>query len=338
MSIRLVIRRWLREPMGLPPARGGNVQASVTRRSGDLAHTRRRDFDRAGGEIRHECQAGRRTHCIFPWRPEPATPALSAGDLPKIQAVCRSVARAQHAQPKVHRSATNLCILTIVNEALYHNPNIHLQVRASQPARNAEPGSRSIESQAGRRRPEHDAGRVTAIADWRRACRHGRRRLAGPGRGEAGEVSVDDIRIAKHGDATRVVIDLSKPVSYHHVSLGQPPRLAIDLPEVDWTVDADASKAVGLVQGFRFGQPRPGIAHRPRRGAAVRDRSRVRAAAERHARSPHCDRPDQGAGQWPASAINGAVAAAAPAEAQAAPWWWCGRRQRSRRRPSNASS
>jgi hypothetical protein len=28
----------------------------------------------------------------------PATPALSAGDLPKIQAVCRSVARAQHAQ------------------------------------------------------------------------------------------------------------------------------------------------------------------------------------------------------------------------------------------------
>jgi hypothetical protein len=28
----------------------------------------------------------------------PTTPALSAGDLPKIQAVCRSVARAQHAQ------------------------------------------------------------------------------------------------------------------------------------------------------------------------------------------------------------------------------------------------
>jgi N-acetylmuramoyl-L-alanine amidase len=76
---------------------------------------------------------------------------------------------------------------------------------------------------------------------------------------EAAEASVDDIRIAKHGDATRVVIDLSKPVSYHHVSLGQPPRLAIDLPEVDWTVGADAFKAVGLVQGFRFGQPRPGV-------------------------------------------------------------------------------
>lgn len=80
-----------------------------------------------------------------------------------------------------------------------------------------------------------------------------------PGEANAGEASVEDIRLAKHGDATRVVIDLSKPVSYRHVSLGQPPRLAIDLPEVDWTVDAAASKAVGLVQGFRFGQPRPGV-------------------------------------------------------------------------------
>jgi N-acetylmuramoyl-L-alanine amidase len=80
-----------------------------------------------------------------------------------------------------------------------------------------------------------------------------------PCEASAGEASVEDIRLAKHGDATRVVIDLSKPVSYRHVSLGEPPRLAIDLPEVDWTVDAAASKAVGLVQGFRFGQPRPGV-------------------------------------------------------------------------------
>jgi hypothetical protein len=83
--------------MGSPPVRGGKVQASVTRPSGDLAHTQRRHVDRAGGEIRHECQAGRRTHCIFHGRRRPKTPALSAGDLPKIQAVCRSVARAQHA-------------------------------------------------------------------------------------------------------------------------------------------------------------------------------------------------------------------------------------------------
>ena len=76
---------------------------------------------------------------------------------------------------------------------------------------------------------------------------------------KAAEASIDAIRIAKHGAATRVVIDLSSPVSYRHISLGQPPRLAIDLPEVDWTVDEEAYKAVGLVQGFRFGQPRPGV-------------------------------------------------------------------------------
>jgi N-acetylmuramoyl-L-alanine amidase len=77
---------------------------------------------------------------------------------------------------------------------------------------------------------------------------------------DAADATVDDIRIASHGDATRVVIDLSKPVSYRYIRLGQPPRLAIDLPDVDWSVGADASRAVGLVKGFRFGEPRPGIA------------------------------------------------------------------------------
>jgi N-acetylmuramoyl-L-alanine amidase len=80
-----------------------------------------------------------------------------------------------------------------------------------------------------------------------------------PAEAEAAEASVDAIRIAKHGAATRVVIDLSSAVSYHHISLGQPPRLAIDLPEVDWSVGDDASRAIGLVKGFRFGQPRPGV-------------------------------------------------------------------------------
>jgi N-acetylmuramoyl-L-alanine amidase len=76
---------------------------------------------------------------------------------------------------------------------------------------------------------------------------------------KAAEVSVDDIRIASHGDATRVVIDLSRRVNYRYLSLGEPPRLAIDLPDVDWTVGEDASRAIGLVKGFRFGQPRPGV-------------------------------------------------------------------------------
>ena len=56
------------------------------------------------------------------------------------------------------------------------------------------------------------------------------------------------------------MIDLSGPVSFRHIPLTEPPRLAIDLPEVAWTVAAgQAAKAVGMVKGFRFGQPQPGV-------------------------------------------------------------------------------
>jgi len=76
----------------------------------------------------------------------------------------------------------------------------------------------------------------------------------------AAEASVDDVRIASHGAATRVVIDLSQPVDFRHIALTQPPRLAIDLPEVTWTVADDAAPPTnGLVEGFRFGHPRPGV-------------------------------------------------------------------------------
>jgi N-acetylmuramoyl-L-alanine amidase len=80
-----------------------------------------------------------------------------------------------------------------------------------------------------------------------------------PGEAVAADASVEDIRIASHGNITRVVIDLSDEVSYHHLALGQPPRLAIDLPDVDWTLGDDASKAIGLIKGFRFGRPSPGV-------------------------------------------------------------------------------
>jgi N-acetylmuramoyl-L-alanine amidase len=87
--------------------------------------------------------------------------------------------------------------------------------------------------------------------------------LAGiaPGTGAlAAQASIDDIRIARHGAATRVVIDLSQPVDFRHIPLTQPPRLAIDLPEVTWTVDdRSAPPDDGLVEGFRFGHPRPGV-------------------------------------------------------------------------------
>jgi N-acetylmuramoyl-L-alanine amidase len=75
----------------------------------------------------------------------------------------------------------------------------------------------------------------------------------------AADPSIEDIRIASHGRITRVVIDLSEEVEYHHIALRQPPRLAIDLPEVEWTLGHDASQAIGLIKGFRFGRPSPGV-------------------------------------------------------------------------------
>jgi N-acetylmuramoyl-L-alanine amidase len=72
--------------------------------------------------------------------------------------------------------------------------------------------------------------------------------------------AVRDIRIATHGDSTRVVIDLNRRISFRHLTLTDPPRLAIDLPEVVWDVPgATDRRAVGLVKGLRFGRFRPGV-------------------------------------------------------------------------------
>ncbi len=72
--------------------------------------------------------------------------------------------------------------------------------------------------------------------------------------------AVQDIRIAPYGDGTRIVIELNRRVSFRHLKLDQPPRLAIDLPEVAWQVPpASTASASGLVQGYRFGRFRPGV-------------------------------------------------------------------------------
>lgn len=85
--------------------------------------------------------------------------------------------------------------------------------------------------------------------------------LALPSKLAAAEASVSDVRIASHGNGTRVVIDLDRRVSFRHVTLDQPPRLAIDLPDVDWKVPENGGfHGAGLVEGLRFGRPRPGVA------------------------------------------------------------------------------
>ena len=74
------------------------------------------------------------------------------------------------------------------------------------------------------------------------------------------EATVRDIRIAPSDGGTQVVIDLSRQVSFRHIVLTDPPRLAIDLPEVAWLVpDSFGDQNAGMVKGFRFGRFRPGV-------------------------------------------------------------------------------
>lgn len=73
------------------------------------------------------------------------------------------------------------------------------------------------------------------------------------------EATVRDIRIARHEDGVRVVVELSRDVPFHYVTLDDPPRLAIDLPEVAWLVpESEGMRQIG-VNGYRFGRFRPGV-------------------------------------------------------------------------------
>lgn len=84
--------------------------------------------------------------------------------------------------------------------------------------------------------------------------------LLGSAGSKAAPPTVNDIRIRAHGEATRVVLDLSSKVSYRHLTLDGPARLAIDLPEVDLAHPEDlASGPQGMVENLRFGRLRPGV-------------------------------------------------------------------------------
>lgn len=74
------------------------------------------------------------------------------------------------------------------------------------------------------------------------------------------ETTIQDVRVRAHGESTRVVLDLSQKVAYRHLTLDNPARLAIDLPETTWAApDQLAGKAAGLVRGFRFGRYSAGV-------------------------------------------------------------------------------
>ncbi|MDA0998442.1 MAG: N-acetylmuramoyl-L-alanine amidase, partial [Proteobacteria bacterium] len=75
----------------------------------------------------------------------------------------------------------------------------------------------------------------------------------------AAEAEVTDIRAGVHGLATRIVVDLDRPVTARVFTLTSPARLVIDLPEVGWRLPARPLPGdVGVLARLRYGLFKPG--------------------------------------------------------------------------------
>jgi N-acetylmuramoyl-L-alanine amidase len=73
--------------------------------------------------------------------------------------------------------------------------------------------------------------------------------------------AVTGVRIGKHPQSTRFVMDLSQDVKFNVFTLADPYRVVIDLPELEWKLaQGEARETEGLVERYRFGLFRPGNA------------------------------------------------------------------------------
>ena len=82
--------------------------------------------------------------------------------------------------------------------------------------------------------------------------------IAGFSASAVAKTAVLSVRIGEYASKTRIVLDLSSKVSFDVFSLADPYRVVINLPEVDWRLDADADRPGKRISGFRFGLFRPG--------------------------------------------------------------------------------
>ena len=70
----------------------------------------------------------------------------------------------------------------------------------------------------------------------------------------AADSVVTDVRVGQHGETTRLVFDLTRPVAFTVFSLADPYRVVLDLPEVGWRLPARALPGgVGLLKRLRYG-------------------------------------------------------------------------------------
>ncbi len=70
---------------------------------------------------------------------------------------------------------------------------------------------------------------------------------------------VTDLRVGEHATKTRVVFDLTRPVSFDVFTLADPYRVVIDMPQIGWRLPArPLPKDKGLLSSLRYGLFRPG--------------------------------------------------------------------------------
>ncbi len=75
----------------------------------------------------------------------------------------------------------------------------------------------------------------------------------------AADSVVTDVRVGVHAQATRVVLELTKPVSFSAFTLDDPKRVVIDLPEVGWQLPPEPlPTATGVFDKLRYGLFQPG--------------------------------------------------------------------------------
>src|SRR5229473_3149742 len=68
-----------------------------------------------------------------------------------------------------------------------------------------------------------------------------------------------DARLAGDAKQTRFVLDLDKTIQYRAFTLGDPYRVVVDIPQVDFRLPAGSgTTARGLVKAFRYGLVMPG--------------------------------------------------------------------------------
>jgi N-acetylmuramoyl-L-alanine amidase len=170
------------------------------------------------------------------------------------------------ANQKPPRSTTNLWLLTIVAPARRYNALVDFGALVGFEHHDEERFQEHMGSQiGGRSAQQRSAVRLRGPATrwlehaWQVLAWLGAALLVGQAPAASADATVRDIRIAQHDDGVRVVVELSRVVAFRYVTLDDPPRLAIDLPEVAWLVpESEGMRQIGI-NGYRFGTFQPGV-------------------------------------------------------------------------------